>query len=163
MSVVREDQKRAKIERERRESLKEEEEEKEEDDKGEGTSSGTKRRRIMRRKPVSTVKAEAESQVADDFTQARPKEDGNTAVEEHDADNQVSDDGEQENREPVGSGDYGSIFGPSEDETEEGEVNQLTDAHADSETEEEMDAQEVDQQLIAPSKSESTASSSRTK
>jgi hypothetical protein len=160
MSVVREDQKRAKIERERRESLKEEEEEKEEDDKGEGTSNGTKRRRIMRRKPVSTVKAEAESQVADDFTQAKPKEDGNTAVEE---DSKNSDDGEQKNREPVGSDDYGSIFGPSEDEIEEGEVNQLTDAHADSETEEEMDAQEVDQQLIAPSKSESTASSSRTK
>lgn len=156
---AREVQERAKMERERRDRLKEEEEEEEEEegnDMGEGTSKGTRGRRTM---PVSTVKkAKVERQVADDVTHAKPKEDGNPAVEEQDADNEGSD--QDGNQEPVGPDDYrGGLFGSSEDEIGDTEVNQLTDANVESETEEEMDAQEVDQQLIAPSKSESSRSS----
>jgi hypothetical protein len=156
-------QRRDRLKEEEEEEEEEKEKEEEENDMGEGTSKGSRGRRIMR---VSTVKkAKVESQIADDVTYAKPKEDGNPAVEEQDADNEGSgEDGEQENQGPVGSDDYqGGIFGSSEDEIGEAKVNQLMDANVESETEEEMDAQEVDQQLIAPSRSESTQSSSRNK
>lgn len=165
---VEEVQRRAKIERERRENLKEEEEEVEEvkEDKGEGASRGGLSGKIMRHKPVSTAKrAQGEMQVANEGTMVKPK--SGSASEKQHADAEGLDDGddkddEEENNAPVGSDDYeGNIFGSSDDEAEGVEVSELPDTHTGSETEEDMDAQEVGEQLITASDSESTTSSSR--
>lgn len=164
---VEEVQRRAKIERERRENLKEEEEEVEEvkEDKGEGASRGGLSGKIMRHKPVSTAKrAQGEMQVANEGTMVKPK--SGSASEKQHADAEGLDDGDdkddEENNAPVGSDDYeGNIFGSSDDEAEGVEVSELPDTHTGSETEEDMDAQEVGEQLITASDSESTTSSSR--
>jgi hypothetical protein len=158
---VEEVQRRAKIERERRDTFKEEEEEEEEEEvKGEGTSRGALGGRIMRHRPTS--KGQGELQVANEGIGAKPQT-GSSAGEKQEVDNESSDDGDDEEEEPnhgpVDSDAYeGGIFGSSEDEAEEVEVIELTDAHSDSETEEAMDAQEVDEQLITASKSEPTTS-----
>ena len=159
--------KRQKNERGRQESSKEDEEEAAEKvDKGEGTSRGALGGRIMSNRPVSTVKeVQGESQ-AGKVGIAVNLEDRSLAGEKQS--NDESDDGGDEEEEekphgPMGSDTYEELFGPSADEIEETEVIELTDTHAESETEDDMDAQEVGEQLAVASKRDSTTSSSRDK
>ena len=147
-------QKLAKVMRERIEASKEEE------DKREGTSRGALGRMILRNKPFSTVKqAQEKLQVANEQIDANGSLVDEKRDQSSDAGNEEDEETEEEEeakQEPIGSDDYqGGIFGTSEDEIEEAQVIELTDAQSGSEAEEDKDAEEVDEQLIVPSKSES--------
>ena len=151
---VEEGQRRAKVERERREALKEEEEE--EESQGEGTSRGAFGGRIMRNKPSSPEKrVQEKSRVAN--AKVEIFSDGNRNKSSDGGDDE---DEEEVNQESMGPDDYeGGIFGSTEDEAEETEVIELTDAQSDNEAE--KDVEEVDEQLIIASRSESTTSSEK--
>jgi len=188
---VEEVQKRAKVKREQRESMKEEEEEDKGGGTSRGALSGKiMRHRLPTDRRRVSIAIRTRSKHAKPKPKSRATEDQNAADGSSDDGDAEDEEEEKEDRGPVGSDDYeGDIFGTSEEdeleegevieltdahtdnETEEGEVIELTDAHTDSETEvteyadvhtnEAMDIQEVDQQLIVVPKSESTSSLSR--